>query len=89
MARVTGVVDEEEYQEQRVCRGERDAGYDVDGFGNPYRVRWHLTLAAVAPDVWLLFLPTHTHTYICYLWNFVGFCFWFLSRKKHLKKQRV
>lgn len=56
MAWMTGVMDEEEYQKHCVCRRKRDAGDNVDGLGNPYRVRWHFTLVgAVASDV-LLFL---------------------------------
>lgn len=56
MAWMTGVMDEEEYQKHCVCRRERDAGDNVDGLGDPYRMWWHFTLVgAVASNV-LLFL---------------------------------
>jgi len=57
VARVTGVVDKEEYQEHRVRCGKRDAGDDVNGFSDSYRMRRHFTfVSATVVSYVLLFL---------------------------------
>lgn len=49
-------MNKEEYQENRVRRGKRDAGNNVDGLGDPYRVRWHFALVTTVVSGVLLFL---------------------------------
>lgn len=63
VARMTSVMDEEEYQKHRVRRGKRNAGDDVDGLGDPYRMWRHFAfvVAAVVSNI-LFFLENNTTT---------------------------